>query len=119
MAGSIEIDIAGLEGNMAAEPRRFAHSANVITIASGTGKNDVAQDVLPAPAADEVAVLKRGACLYVGGAGDVDVEMESGNRVTFTGVAGGAFLPILVTKVYTGDGAGNPTTDATSILALF
>ena len=38
MAGSIEIDIAGLEGNMAAEPRRFAHSANAITIASGIGK---------------------------------------------------------------------------------
>ena len=98
----------------------FAHDARALTLpAPGI---DTYVDVLPTGVpvvGDEVTVLSRGACLYVGGAGNVDVEMESGNRVTFTGVAAGSFLPILVTKVYTGDGAGVATTTATSILALF
>ena len=118
MAVSIEIDIAGLEGNMAAEPRRFAHSANVITIASGTGKDDVAQDVLPAPAADEVAVLKRGACLYVGGTGNVKVLLEGDSApVLFKGVPTGTFMPVLVKKIYGKDGTDGTT--ATDILAYY
>ena len=118
MAVSIEIDIAGLEGNMAAEPRRFAHSANTITIASGTGKDDVAQDVLPAPAADEVAVLKRGACLYVGGTGNVKVLLEGDSApVLFKGVPTGTFMPVLVKKIYGKDGTDGTT--ATDILAYY
>ena len=118
MAGSIEIDIAGLEGNMAAEPRRFAHSANTITIASGTGKDDVARDVLPAPAADEVAVLKRGACLYVGGTGNVKVLLEGDSApVLFKGVPTGTFMPVLVKKIYGKDGTDGTT--ATEILAYY
>ena len=83
-------------------------------------------DVLPGVGAttalgDTVQVLSRGACLYVGGAGDVDVEMESGKRVIFTGVAAGSFLPILVTKVYLTNDADTiaKTTTATNIIALF
>jgi len=118
MAGSIEIDIAGLEGNMAAEPRRFAHSANVITIASGTGKDDVAQDVLPVPAADQVAVLQRGACLYIGGTGNVKVLLEGdSDPVLFKAVPTGTFMPILVKKIYGKDGSDGTT--ATDILAYY
>ena len=118
MAGSIEIDIAGLEGNMAAEPRRFAHSAVTITIASGTGKDDVAQDVLPAPAADEVAVLRRGACLYIGGTGNVKVLLEGdSDPVLFKAVPTGTFMPILVKKIYGKDGSDGTT--ATDILAYY
>ena len=121
MAKITEVDIAGTVGEMQAEPRVFAHDAKLLDL-TNTGGADEFVDVLPTgtPAAgDEVVVLQRGACLYVGGAGNVDVEMESGSRVTFTGVAAGAFLPILVTKVYLTDAAGGATTNATEILALF
>lgn len=116
--GTIEIDIAGLEGNMAAEPRRFAHSANLITIATGAGKADVAQDVLPEPATDEVVVLRRGACLYVGGTGNVKVLLEGDSTpVIFTAVQAGTFMPILVKKIYGKEDAQGTT--ATSILAYY
>ena len=118
MAGSIEIDIAGLEGNMAAEPRRFAHSAVTMEIASGTGKDLEAQDVLPAPATDEVAVLRRGACLYVGGTGNVKVLLEGDTiPVKFVGVPTGTFMPVLVKKIYGKDGTDGTT--ATEILAYY
>jgi len=52
------------------------------------------------------------AALYVGGTGDVRVDMANGGTVTFINVPDGTFLPILVKKVYvTG-------TDATDIIAL-
>lgn len=130
MAIVTEIDIAGTQGNMQAEPRVFAHDANVLDL-TVTGGNtptvanesvDVVTGVGATPnKGDEIHVLSRGACLYVGGAGNVDVEMESGKRVLFTGVAAGSFLPILVTKIYLTDG-GPPiakTTTATNIIALF
>ena len=127
MATINEVDIAGAVGEMQAEPRVFAHDARLLdlTIPTTGGNNDqnAYVDVLPTGtpvAGDQVTVLERGACLYVGG--DVDVEMESGQRVTFKGVAAGAFLPILVTKVYLTDGtepSGVQTTTATDILALF
>ena len=44
---------------------------------------------------------KRGVCLYVGVAGDVGVELESGNTVTFLNVAAGSFLPVLAKRVTT------------------
>lgn len=56
---------------------------------------------------------KRGCCLYIGNSGDVEVIMESGNSAVFTGVATGAFLPILVKQVVT------TNTTATNILALY
>lgn len=129
MATINEVDIAGTVGEMQAEPRVFAHDARLLDLTiPTTGPNNDPNayvDVLPTGtpvAGDQVTVLERGACLYVGGAGNVDVEMESGQRVTFNGVAAGAFLPILVTKVYLTDGvtpSANKTTTATDILALF
>jgi len=56
---------------------------------------------------------KRGCCLYIGNSGDVEVIMESGNTVEFTGVPTGSFLPILVKQVVV------TNTTATNILALY
>ncbi len=116
-----EVKIAGTAGEMQAEPRVFAHDARLLDLTSG-GTPDEYVDVLPTGtpvAGDEVTVLQRGACLYVGGDGNVDVEMESGTRVLFTGVTAGSFLPILVTKIYLTDSGSTTTTTATAILALF
>ena len=41
----------------------------------------------------------RGACLYVGVAGNIGIELESGNTVTFRNVAAGSFLPVLAKRV--------------------
>ena len=48
---------------------------------------------------DTVALLLATRALYVGGAGDVRVEMLSGDIVTFTNMQGGVFYPIRITKV--------------------
>lgn len=125
-----KIDIDSLQGNMQAEPRVFAHDANVLdlSVTEDAGGNptvanefvDVVHGVGVTPQEGQVVqVLKRGACLYVGGAGNVDVEMESGTRALFTGVAAGSFLPILVTKIYLTDSTPIKTTTATNIIALF
>jgi len=126
MAIITEIDIAGTEGNMQAQPRVFAHDATALTVPNtGTGDGagayvDVVRGVGNTPVnGDTVKILSRGACLYVGSGGSVDVEMESGNRVLFTGVTSGSFLPIQVLKVYGTDSGGNTTTTASDIIALF
>jgi len=117
-AGTTKIDIAGLEGNMAAQPRRFAHSANAITIVSDTGKDNVAQKVTPTPPDDTTVILRRGACLYIGGTGNVKVLLEGDTvPVTFQGVPAGTFMPILVQSIY-GEDNGKGTT-ATNILAYY
>ncbi len=116
-----EVKIAGTTGEMQAEPRVFAHDARLLSLSHGGGADEYV-DVLPTGtpvAGDEVTVLQRGACLYVGVGGNVEVEMESGTRVLFTGVVAGSFLPILVTKIYLTDNGGLPTTTGTAILALF
>jgi len=130
MAIVTEIDIAGIEGNMQAQPRVFAHDASVLDLTvTGGGTPTVANEsvnvitgvgVTPSKG-DQVQVLSRGACLYVGAAGNVDVEMESGARVLFKGVTAGSFLPILATKIYLTDSAFPiaKTTTATDIIALF
>ena len=56
---------------------------------------------------------QRGCCLYVGGAGDVNVTLESGNTVIFAGVNAGSFLPICATQVL------SASTTATNMLALY
>jgi len=54
-----------------------------------------------------------GCVLYVGGAGNLTVDTVGGDTVTFTGILGGSFIPVQVTRVYaTG-------TTATSIVALW
>ena len=81
--------------NQANEIRLFAHDAAAVT-----------------PGATQITgTTQRGVCLYVGGAGDLTVTMESGNSVTFTAVTAGTFLPILVTHV--------TAATATAILALY
>lgn len=51
--------------------------------------------------------------LYIGGAGNVKVDMVSGDTITFTGVVGGTIIPIRIEKVYaTG-------TTATGLVGLF
>jgi len=75
----------GLEGNMQAQPRVFAHDAVAIAAASAT----------------QIAnTEERGCCLFVGVALDsITVTMESGNSAVFKGVTAGSFLPILVTHM--------------------
>jgi hypothetical protein len=122
MADITEIDIAGLEGNTQAQPRVFAHEAIALTVPT-TGQDAfvyVVKGVGNTPVnGDKISTLSRGACLYVGVGGNIDVQMESGNRVLFTGVASGSFLPIQVIGVYGTDSAGTATTTAGSIIALF
>ena len=165
----------GLAGNMQAEPRVFAHDAEIVytdarvmwldfdTLQGGSGYT-VAAGVatsgtgVPAPLTVDITSVdadgkitgltintngtaavdnsvadiaggganasirirttfqgsdQRGACLYVGNSGDVEVLMEGGNTVVFVGVATGAFLPILAKQVI----ATNTT--ATNMLALY
>ena len=62
----------------------------------------------------------RGCCLYVGGAGNVNVRMESGNVATFYNVNAGTFLPVLVTHVsLPAAETGYIATTATDILAIY
>ena len=121
MANYNEVDIAGLAGNMQAEPRVFAHHAKEVTIGNdpnvGAGVVDFTAPPDPLPAGDTVSTLKRGACLYVGTGGNVKVRMESKADVTFYNVQSGSFLPIQVVKVFGTDGTNGTT--ASNILALF
>ena len=74
--------------------------------------------VMNDPATQAKAVLPSNdpflACrgLYVGGVGDVSVEMINGDVADFIGVAAGSILPLRVVKVL-------PATTATSIIALY
>tara|TARA_Y100001973_G_C5071208_1_gene267681 strand:- start:111 stop:392 length:282 start_codon:yes stop_codon:yes gene_type:complete len=91
----------GLEGNMQAEPRVFAHDAVPVT---------------PSNTVNIPNTEDRGCCIYVGdvsGGTDIKVKMESGNDVTFKGVSAGTFLPILVIRVFDSD------TTVTEIIALY
>jgi len=181
-----EPKLAGLEGNMQAEPRVFAHSAAsvvigainnsdanhgvnmtsggtgyapdmVLTMTGGTGAgaiitvvaisgggatgpvsnytvstvgsgyvigDNLTQSGASVPAGgtgftctvtniDIPNTQRRGCCLYVGGSGDIEAVMESGEMVIFTGIPTGSFLPVLTKRI-------NVTnTDATNILALY
>lgn len=53
---------------------------------------------------------QRGCCLYIGAAGNISVIMEGGTEaITFSSLAAGTFLPILVTRITAG----------TSLIALY
>ena len=54
-----------------------------------------------------------GCVIYVGGAGNLDVTTAGGDRVTFTGLLAGQFVPVQVVRVWA---AG---TTATNIIALW
>ena len=91
-------NLKGLEGNMQAQPRVFAHDAVLVS----------KSDTLDIPNTET-----RGCCLYVGNGGNMKVTLESGNTVTFNGVNAGSFLPVLATRVWSTD------TTADNILALY
>jgi len=139
MADLTKVDIAGLEGNEAAQPRVFAHSAVKILDANVTGASPAGQALFTTAtpsAGDTVSVLRRGACVYIGIACDITVLLEGDtetntttgvvteNTVTFKGCTAGSFLPILVTKIIKvgktdgTDYAGGDVGDGT-ILALY
>ncbi len=127
MATVNKIDIAGLEGNEAAQPRVFAHSAIAVALPAEPEGVDTFVYIVPntgvAPAkGDTQTVQTRGACIYIGsivGGSDLDVELESGSRVTFKGLTAGSFLPILATKIYLTNSSEERTTTVSDVLALF
>lgn len=51
--------------------------------------------------------------VYVGGAGNLKVDMAGGGTVTFSGLAAGTFMPVQITRAY----ATGST--ATLVLALY
>ncbi len=105
MAATVELDIAGLEGNMMAQPRMFAHDA------VGINPTDFGDLLVPLPTADETVFMQRGACLYVGvNCSSIQVTMESGSQPIFKNVPAGSFLPILITAVIDADDADTGTT---------
>lgn len=73
----------------------------------------LASEAIAVTPADGTDLATTQAALFIGGAGNVKVDMTGSGTVTFSGVAAGTFLPILVDRVYaTG-------TTATNILALY
>lgn len=76
-----------------------------------TGPAIGAASVTPNDGADLAKIPTRG--LWIGGAGNVKVDMADGTTVTFVGATAGSILPVQVKRVYaTG-------TTATSITALY
>lgn len=73
----------------------------------GTGKGAFA-----VTKSDTTVFVRKVAALFVGGAGDVAVKMESGETVTFSAVLAGTIMPISVTQVL------STGTNATSIVAI-
>jgi hypothetical protein len=75
---------------------------------------------LDSPAPNAIAVTESDSedlssfsrAIYIGGDGNLTVEMASGQEVTFTGLIAGTVLPIRVRKVKT-------ATTATNIVALY
>ena len=116
-AGITKVDIAGLAGNEAAQPRVFAHSAYEIPTPATTGT----ENTYPANTVDDSQVIvSRGACIYVGVGGNVKVTMENGEIILFKGVTTGSFLPILALKIHGANvGGTNAGTTATDLVALF
>lgn len=51
--------------------------------------------------------------IYVGGSGNLRVDMVSGGTVTFVGLPAGAVLPIQVERIYA------TSTTATNLIALY
>lgn len=74
-----------------------------------------------APASNAVAITKSDEttfnatrAIYVGGAGDIKVDMAgTGTAVVFVGVPAGTLLPIRVTRVY------STGTDASSMVRIY
>lgn len=80
------------------------------------------QDGLTSPAENAVAVTPHNStdltiatrALWIGGAGNISVEMVGGqSAVVFTGIPAGTLLPLRVTRV------NSTSTTATSIVAVY
>lgn len=56
----------------------------------------------------DTADLKSPVVVYVGGDGDLKVDTEGGNTVTFVGMSAGDILPVSVVRIYS---TGTTTTD--------
>ena len=57
---------------------------------------------------------KRGCCVYIGAAGNLQVMMEGGTSlITFSSLNAGTFLPILVKRI------NSTLTTATDLIALY
>ena len=79
----------GVQGNLAAQVRMFAHDAVSLVTGGGTLNTGTISGT------DD-----RGVCLYIGiKMASIVVTMESGNTATFKNIVAGSFLPILVTAV--------------------
>ena len=61
---------------------------------------------------DSANLAKTSRAIYIGGSGNLTVEMVGGQTVTFVGVSVGCLLPIRVNKVLT-------STTATNLVALY
>lgn len=59
----------------------------------------------------DLADVSRG--IYVGGAGDIKVDMANGGTVTLSGALAGSILPIRVSRVY------STGTTATNLINLY
>lgn len=82
----------------------------------GGKDTDIAGPALNAAAittSDSAALANSTRGIYVGGAGDVKVDLGGSGTVTFAGVPAGTILPVRASKVYaTG-------TTATNLVALY
>ena len=73
---------------------------DTITISGGIGiGTDATFDIANI---DIPGTENRGVCLYVGTAGNIQVEMESGETPTFNNVPAGTFMPVLVKRLVSG-----------------
>tara|TARA_R110000772_G_scaffold43409_1_gene100033 strand:- start:1309 stop:1698 length:390 start_codon:yes stop_codon:yes gene_type:complete len=122
-----KMEISGVSGNDMAQPRVFAHGAKPITVPSAADSFDIfpAQSPssgTPDPNVDNIQtnIINRGACLYVGTAGNLYITLEDGSEALFKGVTAGSFLPVLAIKVWGPDKGGSGLgTNAGDIIALF
>lgn len=76
--------------------------------ADATVSAHAAAAVTPSDSAD----IRPTRAVYVGGSGDVKVDMASEGTVTFVGVPSGTLLPIQATRIY------STGTTATNLVAL-
>lgn len=75
-------------------------------------RNDVAQQgELVTP--DDNGFLSETFGIYIGGAGNLKVDMMRGGTITFVGLVAGSVLPIQVSRIY------STGTTATNLIALY
>jgi hypothetical protein len=79
---------------------------------AGHSTNDLASGGFAVTPSDAANLASTAYGVYIGGAGDLKVTTIDGDTITFSGLAVGQFVPVIVVKIFaTG-------TTATNILAL-